>query len=415
VDVAERAVPSSSSTAASSFALSPADTLAASRIHYCLDTGREVIDLSDIGLTQLSDATLRPLHQLIRHAHTDLTQPPSEDEFLPLTPSIQMYLSGNKLSSLPHELFTLANITVLSLRNNNLTDLPFGIGELAHLKELNIAQNGIPWLPWEMLDILHCRGTHRQITTRPNPFIDPLPNFRGSSPLPKPKVTPGEFKEHLSRWGETTGAFFQKMREWYSEEGEPWSMRHELELKLKLGRIKRTNYLQEASDAGTELLLCNEQLVYLASSAVRYFEADGSPLRTTNDKSNSTAQHHAVMDPQAHAPSFTDHSSTPSLFELSLRSIQANFNIQNESDYPDTLPSSVAAALKRAARGAEVGNEACSSCGNHFIIARAEWMEFWFTGFPAQDCLTYETVLPFLRKACSWACARPSELGAFRL
>ncbi len=411
--VAEKSLPT---TALSS--LSPQETLAVKAINACVDTGREVVDLSGFALTQLSDATVRPLHQLIRHTHTDLTQPPSEDEFAPLTPSLQLFLSGNALDHLPPELFSLTAITVLSLRNNRLVRMPSAIGQLSNLKELNIAQNGIKWLPWEMLDLFHCRGSHRQITTRPNLLVDPVTNLREARPLHRPNVTSSEFNEHLSRWGETNGAFFQAMREWYSAEGEQWTMRHELELRLKLGRLKRTNYLQEASQAGMEINLCNEQLVYLASSAVRYFGVDGTPLRDTitSRVADESERYQAVIDPYVNAPPATATSVAPSLFELALRSLQANYTIQDSSQYPDDLASSVKHALQQAAAGAQYGNDRCSVCSRSFILARAEWMEFWFNGFPSQDCLTQETVLPFLRKACSWTCAKQSsELGAFRV
>lgn len=420
MDMADRSgQPASSAT--SMHALSPAEALAAKEISRCLDAGQERIDLSDLGLTCLPDSIIRPLHQLIRHAHTDLRQPPSEDEFGPLTPSIQLFLSGNSLSALPHELFALTNISVLSVRNNELTHIPPSIDRLLGLKELNLAQNNIRWLPWEMLDILHCRGTHRRHIIRPNPLIDPASEMDVPKPLPRPRVTPGEFKEHLSRWGETNGAFFQKMREWYSEEGVPWTIRQDLELRLKLGRLKRTNYLQEISRAGAEVTICNEQLIYLTSSAVRFFDVDGSVVRQNRHgmqlDDDPESMYKAVTDPLDHAPDCSEFSSVPSLFELAVRATQATYNLSDPSAYPTDLPRSVATAFNRAARGASVGNEKCSVCGKEFIIARAEWMEYWFCGFPAQEALTRESVLPFLRRVCGWGCVvgGVSELGSFRL
>jgi hypothetical protein len=420
LEVTEKsAYASASSAPPPSSPLDPAQTLAAEEIARCLDSGREVVDLSNIRLTTLPDSILRPLHHLIRPIHDDLMQPPSEDEFGPLTPSIQLFLSGNKLTSLPRELFSLDNITVLSLRNNTLTTLPPAIGQLKNLKELNIAQNSIRYLPWEMMDLIHCQGPHRQITTRPNPLLDPIPDFTGAAPLPRPRFTPSEFREHLSRWGETNGAFFEKMKQWYSEDGEEWTMQHELQLKRKLGRLREINYQQEASRAGVDIQnqhQCNEQLIYLASSAIRFFEVDGSPMRNLKSVAESEEfQYQAVFDPEMNAPPAAEClTALPSLFELALRSIQSNYNIQDHSSYPDTLPVSISNALQHAAKSTQYGNEACSVCGKQFIIARAEWMEFWFNGFPSQEALMPETILPFLRKACSWVCAKPSELGTFR-
>lgn len=393
-----------------------AEDFAAKTINHCLETGHESVDLSDLGLTDLSNSTLRPLHQLIRHSHADLTQPPSEDEFCSLTPSIQLFISGNKLTSLPSELFRLTNITVLSLRNNDLREIPSSIGRLSNLKELNIAQNGIKWLPWQMLDLMHCRGEHRRIIVRPNPLMNPLVDFAGPSPLPRPAVTPGEFKEHLSRWGETSGAFFQQMKQWYHEDDVPWTMRHELELRLKLGRLRLNNYLNEASRSGVELQLCKEQLLYVTSSVVTYFEVDGSTCRTSHTAPLISEEERflAAMDPLINRPSEDTVSSIPSLFELALRTAQANFIPIDLLEAAEDLPASVASGIRHAFHGLEHGNESCSVCGKHFIIARAEWMEYWFNGFPSKDCLEPETVMPFLRRVCSWTCAKPSDLGAFR-
>ena len=368
-----------------------AEELASKTINHCLETGHESADLTDLGMTTLSNATLKPLHQLIKHSHDDLTKPPSEDEFGPLTPSIRLFLSGNRLTSLPSELFRLTNISVLSLRNNELSDIPPGIGRFPNLQELNIAQNNIRWLPWEMFDIIHCRGNHRQITVRPNPLIDPVGNLQGPSPLlSRPKVTGGEYIEHLNRWGETNGAFFRKMQQWYSDEDTTWTMRHELELRLKLGRVKQNMYMQEASRAGMELKLCNEQLIFLASSAVMFFDARGSPYAETKATSWSREEqkYDAVVDPLADRPTESATSDSPSLFELSLQTIQSNFTLSDPKDLPDGIPPAITAALHAAAKGVEYGNERCSVCKNEFIVARAEWMEFWFNGFPRQDCLT---------------------------
>ena len=394
---------------------SPQD-LASQAINHCLETGRESLDLTNFGLDELSNATLKPLHQLIKHPHDDLTRPPSEDEFSSLTPSIRLFLSGNKLASLPSELFRLTNISVLSLRNNQLHDIPYSIGRLQNLHEFNIAQNNIKVLAWEMFDLVHCRGDHRQITVRPNPLIDPVEGLQDPSPLSRPKVTPKEYNEHLSRWGETDGAFFRKMQQWYSDEETQWTMRHELELRLKLGRLKRTMYIQEASRAGTELRLCKEQLIYLGSSAVRFFD----PYRIHFVAEKHSHAHDeelkfpAVFDPLTNKPDESDNPNCPSLFETSLRAIQSNFSLFTPNDIPDGLPPAVTAALQRVAKGAEYGNEKCSVCSKEFIFAKAEWVEFWFNGFPAQQYLTAETILPFLRRVCSWDCAQPSELGAFR-
>lgn len=85
-------------------------------VNQCVEEGNEKVDLSQMQLQRLSSETLRPLHQLIRHAHISTTEPPSEDQFRALTPELQLFLAGNELTSLPSELFQLENMVSLQTR-----------------------------------------------------------------------------------------------------------------------------------------------------------------------------------------------------------------------------------------------------------------------------------------------------------
>lgn len=69
--------------------------------------------------------------------------------------AIMLYLANNSLSSngLHPNLFSLQNLTVLSLRNNRLKSVPAVIGELRGLKELNLATNCLEYLPAELLQL----------------------------------------------------------------------------------------------------------------------------------------------------------------------------------------------------------------------------------------------------------------------
>lgn len=391
------------------------EVLAARIVDSCVEAGKERVDISDLALTCLSDETLRPLQHLIRQSFADFTHPPSEEEFSPLTPSIQLFLSRNRLSVLPPELFRLTNITVLSLRNNDLAHLPSAIGRLTKLTELNIAGNGLRHLPWELLNMLHCPGKQRQITIRPNPLREPC-DFSGPSPFRTSNYTTAVKPESLGRWADTRDVVDGMRRRYEAEHGK-LSMRGELELRLKLGRMLRIQYLQEASRAGRELRLGREELIHLASSAIRYFGPDGTILRHTGAPRTETVDYSAVLDPTATIPPIYGSAAAPSLFELTLRSLQTNYNLDDFLQHlPDSnISSSLAFAIRQAAANvAGNGNETCATCGKSSIIARAEWMEYWFHGFPSQQEVLAESVLPFLRKACSWGCARPSEVGEFR-
>ncbi|KYG41030.1 hypothetical protein M433DRAFT_508296 [Acidomyces richmondensis BFW] len=392
------------------------ESLAPCIIQRCVEDGKETVDLSDIGLTALSDVTLRPLHHLIKQSFTNFTRPPSEDQFSPLTPSIQLFLSRNQLTSLPDELFKLTNITVLSLRNNELREIPPAIGRLTRLRELNIAGNRIQCLPWELLDLLHCRGKHREITLRPNPLVEPC-DLSGPSPLPKPTLLPAVKGEDLGRWGDTR-EIYEHLRQRATEKDGWLSMRAELELRLKLGRMLRIQSLQEVSRAGRELKLCKEELIYLASSGIHFFAVDGTPVRRPIALASECADFSVQLDPSDSRPPASERFSVPSLLELALRRLQASVNLQQDVlpylNHVDISPN-LSAAIHNAAKNRNgLGNDLCHVCGRQYIIARAQWVEYWFIGFSSQMELTPETVLPFLRRACSWACAKPSERGEHR-
>ncbi|KAH9827388.1 Leucine rich repeat [Teratosphaeria destructans] len=395
--------------------------LAPKIIQSCVDDGREVVDLSDLGLTVLPDATLRPLHQLIKAAFLDLTQAPSEDEFGPLTPSIQLYLSNNQLTSLPAELFKLVNITVLSLRNNHLSTLPPAIVRLQNLQELNISGNGIRYLPWELLDLLHSPDKERKIHLHPNPLLEPC-GLTGPSPLPKPDRIIAANAEELGRWADSRETY-EASRIRAAEELGRLDTRAELELRFKLGRRMRNQCLQEMSRAGREVRISPEELLYLASSSVTYFGVDGTLLRRKDAVAAEKRGFAATLEPYIGRPVSGAACAAPSLFELALRGLQPHHQQvrswlqgQGRDGHEDErLPVNLVEALARSEYNhTGHGNEICTTCGRHFIIARAEWMEYWFRGVPAQMELTSESVLPFLRRACSWECAQVTELGEFK-
>lgn len=354
----------------------------------CLEHGREAIDLSGIGLTAISNATLSPLHQMIKHAHDDLTQPPSEDLFAPLTPSLQLFLYGNLLTSLPSELFNLTNITVLSLRNNSLEELPAAITQLNRLTELNVAGNRLNHLPWSVLDLLRSTEDVCKVSLRPNPFR-------------VPKVTIDKDSSKLMQLDEQLG-----------DDQHPVASAMSKSLEARFLRGRQTLNGGDEDATPKKKRNSREQLIFLAPSRIRFLDSEGSVVRPsmTAHPSGEIDWEAPVLEPQS--PPVTQASTTaPSLFELVLRSAQESYDLRDVTALlPLDTPSTVSRALEQAARGVEYGNDQCSTCSKPFVMPRAEWLEYWFHGHDYYD-LTQDAILPFKRTACSWACAQVTSVG----
>ena len=77
---------------------------------------------------------------------------------------------GNKLTSLPAELWQLTSLTVLSLHGNQLTSLPAEIGQLASLEQLVLSENQLTSVPAEIGQLTSLRRLYldaNQLTSLP--------------------------------------------------------------------------------------------------------------------------------------------------------------------------------------------------------------------------------------------------------
>lgn len=334
----------------------------------CVENGKERVDLSDLGLTHISDGTLKELDHMVRNVHNDSLDPPSEDQFSPLTPSLQLYLSGNKLSSLPPQLFRMANLSVLSLRNNALTQLPPAISKLGQLQELNIAGNQLQWLPWELVDMIRSPDENRKLSVRPNPLLS-----LGLDSLDDEAT-------------QTVTSNLRHGRQACAQFDEPDI--------LQLERIGR------------------DHLVFLASSRIRHFDVDGSVTRSCATRSTDAGDSWQKPIFSHQAPPDTPASlRPPSMLETMLRKAQHKYSqTAMISAGEEGLPDTIVRGLLAASEGIDFGNRRCSHCDSEFLIPRAEWLEYWFHG-QVTDTLCEEKILPFRRLVCSWACAQVTAAG----
>jgi internalin A len=84
--------------------------------------------------------------------------------------AIELNLSGNQLTALPHEIGELTKLTTLNLWRNQLTALPPEIGKLTHLTTLNLWSNQLTALPPEIGELTNLTALYlrdNQLTALP--------------------------------------------------------------------------------------------------------------------------------------------------------------------------------------------------------------------------------------------------------
>jgi len=79
----------------------------------------------------------------LHHNQLDAIPP----QFARMKHLLGMYFTGNNISAIPPEVFTMSQLRKLQVSKNHLTELPSEIGKLTELRHLNLANNEIPAVP----------------------------------------------------------------------------------------------------------------------------------------------------------------------------------------------------------------------------------------------------------------------------
>lgn len=276
--------------------------------------------------------------------------PPVTDEvYTSLTPFLRLFLSGNSLTDLPSELFELGNLKVLSLRNNKLREIPAAIRKLTKLQEINVSVNRLQYLPWEILWLIK-KGDLKHLIVHPNPFLQ-LEEARDD------------------------------IEEWHYGPKAPGEV------------LRAPEYEGPAPEEAWAP-------IHVATSRVQRLDSEGFPV--ADGKSRGGFQGQSTEEAPSRVPSLRE----LALLECNRFPYLDQFLDGDLSGYPEL----VTRLLRQAREVRNAGGRCCSICHRSFVIARAQWIEWW-------DCTTYESglkgprapgaelrPLPFLRRGCSWAC-----------
>ncbi|KAF2280769.1 uncharacterized protein EI97DRAFT_8085 [Westerdykella ornata] len=387
------------------------DCVHANRDYFEYDTGT----LEDHHLEQVY-----LLNQIINPGPDPGTEVPADGQYRSMVPRLKLNFRCNQLCRLHINLFSLENITSLTLRDNNIQELSPQIGQLRNLVSLDLSNNNLFWMPSELHSLLKPHGNLRGFSCGGNCLPWPTPSgFCRLRPFALLKLedppTRAECLHNL--WERYRAAILLEKeedvpKEWENYDGSLDKYREDLVWDLSFFEYWEHKYPNFCSYFNRHVLL--------GCSPVSYFYEHGQlipgsfNLETLYDVKKRTTDigsacvvptsRGLISFPRVHrerTPSPPQSSSAVrTLFSLSL-----NEALRNES--PATIrqflgaeiPPVIDAALSRAEDNKErlLTTFLTCRCGKSFLIPRAVWFEYWLDLYGPQ--------VPYKVQVCSWACA----------
>lgn len=128
------------------------------------------LNLSGRGLSEVPASVWRINLDTPEEAHSNV-QFDAADRWWEQTDLAKLFLSSNKLQSLPDDLRLLPALVVLDVHDNLLSKLPGAIGELLNLQKLNVSHNKLKSLPPELAQLRHLKSLliqHNQLEEMPD-------------------------------------------------------------------------------------------------------------------------------------------------------------------------------------------------------------------------------------------------------
>jgi hypothetical protein len=395
-----------------------------------LDQNDQTYDFSRLDLEDADIGRIGELTSIIKDVPDPGNDLPAEGQYRSMVPELHVDLGHNSLRRLTPSLFNVQNLKTLTLAWNEIEELPSQMGQLRRLRELNLSGNSMAWLPIEMLDLF--QGDH-----------DGRLSILGDSGVPwlQPKSQPSQwsaegrqFEKRLSElhrmpsdwdrfWTSTPGLalVYKAVAASPNRERLVWVMRQ-----YEFGRNERRGFVNDDGSLATHS--ADKHLFaprYLARTLVSYFDEtgklmEGSPPPISREDVDFTVV--TDTDRGAHgvpATWFTPpHTKkTRSLLTMSLHKALRYMNQEGltisdlRSHIGDPMPPAVDAILKQAEAnddGGYGGLRRCHMCKEEYVVARAEWIEWWIPKLSIQ--------LPFKVQVCSWGCVpdavmrRPQKL-----
>jgi hypothetical protein len=413
-----------------------AEGLFCTKLYTGLDKNSQTYDFRGCDFHDNDIGRIGELTSVIKSVPDPGRQLPAEGQYRSMVPELYVNLSDNRLRLLTPSLFSVQNLTTLVLVDNDIEELPAQISQLHNLRELNISRNNIRWLPFELLTLFgrHDEGRLEILGDSGVPWLQPkvgqILNCPGDV---------GELRLELYHFICEAGPGLDLVATPHMErlhdaiDSNPdhdrlvWYMRLCELLAISWNTPTASPERDDLVKRGFTLHpLAGERLAdddttsrYVARTLVTYFDQEGALIKGSPRSPSSADDDFAVITETmrgAHgvpASWFTppDRKPAKSLSTLALESAlghksRDDLTTSHLREYIGEYIPPVAEALLKQAEINDSGGYGdfrnCHVCKKQYVIARAEWIEWW--------CTQARVVLPFKLKVCSWACVPEAVL-----
>ncbi|KAF9692256.1 hypothetical protein EKO04_009778 [Ascochyta lentis] len=373
----------------------------------CQNYDFQGLDLGDDDIKQIGD-----LNSVIKNLPDPGNDLPAEGQYRSMVPELYINLSQNSLNRLTPSLFHLQHLTTLVLRDNQIEELPSRICQLRNLQELDLSLNKLQCLPFEILQMLEPHGKLEHLLTLGNPILE--------------RVSQTRYRKLDERvvFTSSTKDMYPRLQACQDREALVWHIRYIESMEHFLNAVE--SKYTSGNKAVDERIFSHHPAVhgrtqdspsarYIGRTLVSYFDQKGQLLKGSPARPSASNDDYAVIvDTDGGAfgvpstPIFTPPTSSriPSLLTISLNTALANITVEETRErIGEPLPFEAAAIFARASHNdANAGFgyfHQCHVCKKDYVVARAEWIEFWSTSFTV--------FYPFRVKVCSWGCV-PTEM-----
>ncbi|KAL1610943.1 hypothetical protein SLS59_000580 [Nothophoma quercina] len=367
----------------------------------CQNYNFQELSLDDSDIKQIGD-----LNSVIKNLPDPGNDMPAEGQYRSMVPELYINLSQNFLRRVTPSLFHLQHLTTLVLRDNRIEELPPQISQLRSLQELDLSLNKIQYLPFEILEMLSPRGKLEHLMTLGNPILE--------------RVSQSRYRQLDERvmFTSSTKDIYPRLQSSPDHEALIWHIRYIESMENFLNAVE-SKYTSGRKPADERVFAHHPAITvaadspssrYIARSLVSYFYQTGQLIKGSPHPPSTSANDYPVIvetDEGAYGvpstPIFTPSTSTriPSLLTKSVNTALANITVEETRErVGEPVPFDAAAIFAQAKHNdADAGFgyfHQCHICKKDYIVARAEWIEFWSTSFTV--------FYPFKIKVCSWGC-----------